>query len=91
VSGLAFSTLAIFCILIPGFLYQFIFYRVTSGGAASGKIELGAAKPIVIAVLVSLPLHAVWVGSITLIDRYIVPIGTVNFYELIPLMQGEPL
>lgn len=90
-SGLAFSTLALFCALIPGFVFQFIYYRVTAQSETTGRVDLTSVKPLVLAVLFSLPTHAVWVGAINLFDAHIAPIGAVDFYNLLPILQGEPL
>ena len=90
-SGIAFSTLAIFCALIPGFAYQFSYYRTTAHSETGGQVDLGSAKSVVIAVLISLPIHALWVGSIGFIDERLIPIGRVNFSDVLPILQGEAI
>lgn len=90
-SGLAFSALTIFCILLPGFVFQFSYYRSAATGDATGAVDLGSAKSLVLAVLFVIPVHTLWVGLIWLIDRNIAPIGTVDFVDLLPIFLGEPL
>lgn len=90
-SGLVFSTLALFCALIPGFVFQFIYYRVTAQSETTGRVEVTSVKPLVLAVLFSLPTHALWIGAITLISDHIAPIDVVDFRDLLPILLGEPL
>jgi len=89
--GLAFSTLTLLCLLIPGFAYQFIYYRRTAQGDTAAKVDPGSARPLVLAILISLPMHSVWVGAIALIDSFVFPIGRVDFATLLPILQGEPV
>lgn len=91
-SGLVLSALVLFCLLIPGFIFQFRYYRsAAEKWTTSDNINTTTPRALLIAVLFSLPMHAVWGFLISWIDSFWIPIGRINFNDLILLLTGNVL
>lgn len=87
--GLALSALALFCILLPGLVLQFRYYQKATKWDATGTVDIGSARSILLAVLFSLPIHAVWSVIVVWLDRGFYPVGQIDFATLVAIIQGN--
>ena len=90
-SGLALSSLLLLCLVIPGFVFQYRYYRgAASSWKTSSTIDTNVPRALLLAVLFCVPAHTLWTSAINLSAPYTY-LGAINYSDLFALMQGNAL
>ena len=88
-NGFAFSALAIFCLLLPGFIFHFQYSRSAAASwTVSNKIDTATSRALIVAVLFCLPLHALWGTFAGLLNWVGIPLGNIDYRAVLALLAG---
>ncbi|MBL4671389.1 MAG: hypothetical protein JKX81_03945 [Arenicella sp.] len=89
-SGLALSAVFLFLLLTPGLLATHRYYTQASySRSTTPTLSFGVESILAAALLVSLPLHVLWLTAIHYLNLYGLEIGHVDFKEVFDILLGN--
>ncbi|MDJ0939823.1 MAG: hypothetical protein QNJ00_08655 [Woeseiaceae bacterium] len=86
-SNLAFSSLIIFCLLLPGIIFDYRYNKGASGWSATSAITATVPRALLWGVVYGLPAHTVWIWFADVLATA-TPILPIDFEVVFALLLG---